>query len=195
MGAPRLPYTPSHLEINAHLRQRLDALMAVLWDVDPLGSVTFWNDAEPVTVRVSRFLEQARDAVERDIRNIDAAIASRPVSDDLVVSTTTVLDLLGSSPEEWSGKVFRQRGYMSTSLGEPITSSRPSALHLHVPKGTRALGLGILDDSGNSDRDLLIARNTVFRVFRVTRGEDGESHVYGEILTPDNEIPVDVVDI
>jgi hypothetical protein len=196
MSAPGLPYRPSFLEINAYLRQRWEATMAGLWDLDLLGFVTFRNnDDKTATVRVSRFLEQAREAVQHDIRNIDAAIGSRPVREDLVVSTTTVLDLLGSSPEEWLGTVFRVRGYLSTSLGEPATLSTPSVLHLRVPTGTRALGLAMLMPSGTGDRELLIDRDTVIRITEVTRNEDGDCHAYGEILTPDDQIPVDVVDI
>ncbi|WP_040689517.1 ADP-ribosyltransferase, partial [Nocardiopsis lucentensis] len=88
-------------------------------------------------------------------------------------------------PQALVGTVQTEAGYLSTSLGDGaaiIGMPRwPVHLHLTLPAGTRGLWLG-----GNStapeQRELLLPRNTSYRITGVTQDDDGKIHIEAEVL-------------
>ncbi|MEV0601246.1 ADP-ribosyltransferase [Streptomyces sp. NPDC050315] len=123
--------------------------------------------------------------VLRDIDGVDRVLGSRPVPDNVMVVRGTGLGHLNlRSPLDMLGKTYPDKGYFSTSLGNhpvPSFAGKEAILHLRVPKGTPALWLEKVSQFGDSERELLLARGSEFKVTRVFM-DNGQAHVYGEVL-------------
>lgn len=105
----------------------------------------------------------------RSIDDIDAAIAKSTVPEDVIVHRGVDKDFaqfLGAdvtdpaSMEALVGKVSREDGYVSTSAGAQAHYKLDIAVMMHVPKGHEALNLAPLNEWGEEERELLLARGT-----------------------------------
>ncbi|MGW0960450.1 ADP-ribosyltransferase, partial [Streptomyces gelaticus] len=127
--------------------------------------------------------------VLHDIAEMDKVMSTRPVPDDIMVVRGTGLGHLKlDSPLDMLGKTYPDKGYTSTSLGNhPVSgfAGKEAILHLRVPKGTPALWLEKVSKFDVSERELLLARGSEFKVTRVFM-ENGQVQVYGEVL-PQNK--------
>lgn len=102
----------------------------------------------------------------------------------MVVRGTGLGHLNLSSPLETEGRVFDDGAYMSTSLGgQPVSAfaGKEAILHLRVPQGTPATWAERVPAFGGGERELLLARGSVFKVTRVF-WDNGQWQVYGGIL-------------
>ncbi|MFF2014069.1 ADP-ribosyltransferase [Streptomyces sp. NPDC058195] len=132
-----------------------------------------------------------RPEVLHDIAEMDRVMSTRPVPDDIMIVRGTGLGHLNlSSPYDMLGETFPDKGYTSTSLGNhPVSSfaGKEAILHLRVPKGTPALWLEKVSKFDASERELLLARGSEFKVTRVFM-ENGQVQVYGEVLPPNKGV-------
>ncbi|MFF1839629.1 ADP-ribosyltransferase, partial [Streptomyces sp. NPDC058231] len=123
--------------------------------------------------------------VLHDITEMDKVMSTRPVPEDIMVVRGTGLGHLHlDSPLDMMGKTYPDKGYTSTSLGNhpvPSFAGKEAILHLRVPKGTPALWLEKVSKFDVEERELLLARGSEFKVTRVFM-ENGQAHVYGEVL-------------
>ncbi|MES9507928.1 ADP-ribosyltransferase [Streptomyces sp. NPDC000609] len=130
-------------------------------------------------------------AVLHDIAEMDRVMSTRPVPDDIMVVRGTGLGHLKlDSPLDMLGKTYPDKGYTSTSLGNhPVSgfAGKEAILHLRVPKGTPALWLEKVSKFDVSERELLLARGSEFKVTRVFM-ENGQVQVYGEVLPPNKGV-------
>ncbi|MEU4505385.1 ADP-ribosyltransferase, partial [Streptomyces sp. NPDC024089] len=129
--------------------------------------------------------------VLHDIAEMDRVMSTRPVPDDIMVVRGTGLGHLKlDSPLDMLGKTYPDKGYTSTSLGNhPVSgfAGKEAILHLRVPKGTPALWLEKVSKFDVSERELLLARGSEFKVTRVFM-ENGQVQVYGEVLPPNKGV-------
>ncbi|MFB6711805.1 ADP-ribosyltransferase [Streptomyces sp. NPDC056358] len=129
--------------------------------------------------------------VLHDIAEMDRVMSTRPVPDDIMVVRGTGLGHLKlDSPLDMLGKTYPDKGYTSTSLGNhPVSgfADKEAILHLRVPKGTPALWLEKVSKFDVSERELLLARGSEFKVTRVFM-ENGQVQVYGEVLPPNKGV-------
>ncbi|MFF9571913.1 ADP-ribosyltransferase, partial [Streptomyces sp. NPDC014685] len=132
-----------------------------------------------------------RPEVLHDIAEMDRVMSTRPVPDDIMVVRGTGLGHLNlDSPLDMLGQTYPDKGYTSTSLGNhPVSgfAGKEAILHLRVPKGTPALWLEKVSKFDVSERELLLARGSEFKVTRVFM-ENGQVQVYGEILPPNKGV-------
>ncbi|MBC9716350.1 protein phosphatase, partial [Streptomyces sp. TRM66268-LWL] len=123
--------------------------------------------------------------VQRNIAETDAALAGRPVPEDVMVVRGTGIGHLDlDSPYDMLGNTYGDPAYMSTSLGNhPVDAFKDmdAVLHLRVPEGTPALWVEKASEFGMGERELLLGRGTEYRVTRVFV-ENGQVQVYGEVL-------------
>ncbi len=120
------------------------------------------------------------------INEVDRVLSTRPVPEDLMVVRGSGLDHLGvDSPGDMIGNTYGDKGYTSTSLGNhPVGAfkTKPAILHLRVPKGTPALWLERVSEFDVSERELLLARGSEYKVTRAFMDSAGKWQVYGELL-------------
>jgi len=109
--------------------------------------------------------------LDADIENIDRVIDRFEVTDNLVA-------FRGTAAEHYEGlnvgDVFTERGFYSTSLERGIATeflgeaapagNTPIMAEVRVPTGSNALFVGHNGNSGWDESELLIARNTRYRV-------------------------------
>jgi hypothetical protein len=124
--------------------------------------------------------------VLRHIENTDKALAGTPVPQDITVVRGQGVGHLGvDAPDDLLGRTITDKGYMSTSLGDngavPAFASKPSILHLRVPKGTPAIWVENVGAYGMGERELLLGRGTSYEVTRAFV-ENGQWHIYGDVL-------------
>jgi hypothetical protein len=124
--------------------------------------------------------------VLRNIEEVDRALAGHRVPEDImVVRGTGVGHLDFKYPRDLIGQEIPDGGYLSTSLGEtPVASfkGKPAVLHLRVPEGTPAIWMEKVSEFGVTERELLLGRGTTYRVTRAFPDENGQIHIYGEVL-------------
>jgi hypothetical protein len=117
---------------------------------------------------------------------MDRVLSTQPVPDDVMVVRGTGLGHLNlDSPTDMLGQTFPDEGYFSTSLGNhpvPSFAGKEAILHLRVPKGTPALWLEKVSQYDVTERELLLARGSEYKVTRVFMDEAGKWQVYGEVL-------------
>ncbi|MDT9688605.1 ADP-ribosyltransferase [Streptomyces sp. P9(2023)] len=120
--------------------------------------------------------------VLRNIEEVDKALAGRPLPEDVTVARGQGVGHLGvKEPEELVGKTLSDPGYMSTSLGRAAFDDKPGILHLRVPEGTDALWVEKVSHFAG-ERELLLGRGMNYKVTRAFTDDNGQWHIYGEIL-------------
>src|SRR5690606_9031787 len=124
--------------------------------------------------------------VLNNIREIDRALAGNPLREDVMVvrgSGTGHLDY--DRPGSLVGRTITDPGYTSSSLGNhPVSSfeGKDAVLRLRVPEGTPATWVEKVSDFGVTERELLLGRDTSYRVTRALMDEEGQLQIYGEDL-------------
>ncbi|MFV2199126.1 ADP-ribosyltransferase, partial [Nocardiopsis sp. LOL_012] len=128
--------------------------------------------------------------VYQRIHLIDQAIDANPLPEaTLAHRALDTIDFLegfdGSNVQALEGTVQTERGYLSTSLGAdtgiPGLRTGPFHLHLTLPAGTKAFWLG-RHSAVPGQRELLLPRETEYRITQVTRGPDGRVDIEAEVL-------------
>jgi hypothetical protein len=189
---PTWPYLPSYLEINAlsrdyfvgtpmpyHLAEEISQRF------DPIGETGNYltqnrNGQGSRIVRGDEFLRGAFQATQQDLLALSAALRSRPVPQDLVVTKGVPHGYISIPWEQCVGYVFSDTSFMSTSLGPPGMNDHPVVLHLLVPRGAPALYIAGVSWFP-AERELLLDRGQRWRAMSVEQRE-GKIHVLGEIL-------------
>ncbi|WP_369367107.1 ADP-ribosyltransferase [Streptomyces sp. CG4] len=122
-------------------------------------------------------------SVQDMVDNMDRVMGDRPVPEDIMVVRGTGIDHLDlTSPYEMVGNSYHDAGFLSTSLGKDAAFNyKPVILHLRVPKGAPALWIDHISVN-KGERELLLARDTHYRVTRVFQDTTGQYHAYGEVL-------------
>ncbi|MBT2441581.1 hypothetical protein J7E93_15945 [Streptomyces sp. ISL-36] len=124
--------------------------------------------------------------VLRNIEEVDKALAGGRLTEDVMVvrgSGTSHLNF--ESASDLIGQKLPDNGYMSTSLGNnPVDAfkGQDSILHLRVPQGTPAIWMEKVSHFGMGERELLLGRGTTYQVTRAFKDENGQLHIYGEVL-------------
>ncbi|MFF5185211.1 ADP-ribosyltransferase [Streptomyces sp. NPDC000345] len=167
---------------NAYWNDFLDGLSAESRD----SLVTYTGHAYDDINGHLRFGNDVPDSILHTIDEMDKVMGTRPVPENIMVVRGTGIDHLNlDSPLDMEGRVFDDKAYTSTALGEgppPPFDQKPVYMHLRVPEGTPALWLDHLSKYPG-ERELLLARGSKYRVTRVFLDEaDGKWHVYGEVL-------------
>ena len=121
------------------------------------------------------------DRVSAAVKNIDSALAGRPLPDTIVVERGTNLTHILEDPEDMVGHIYDEPGFMSTSLGTAAFDDLAAVLHLRVPAGTPALYMERVSALGSSERELLLARGLRYRV-RNTVFDGTKWQIFGEVL-------------
>ncbi|OLZ66686.1 hypothetical protein AV521_27810 [Streptomyces sp. IMTB 2501] len=121
-------------------------------------------------------------SVQDMVDNMDRVMGDRPVPEDIMVVRGTGIDHLDlDSPLEMEGNSYHDAGFLSTSLGKDAAFDyKPVILHLRVPKGAPALWIDHISVN-KGERELLLARDTRYRVTRVFQDTTGQYHAYGEV--------------
>ncbi|MFD6388384.1 ADP-ribosyltransferase, partial [Streptomyces nigra] len=189
---PTWPYTPSYLEINALSRDNFAGTPKpyhlaeeVSQRFDPIGENGNYltqnrNGKGTRIVRGEDFLLGAFQVTQQDLLALSAALRSRPVPEDLVVTKAVPHDYISKPWEQCVGHVFSDASFMSTSLGPPGVIDHPVVLHLLVPRGAPALYIAGVSWFP-AERELLLDRGQRWRAMSVEQRE-GKIHVLGEIL-------------
>ncbi|GAA3386787.1 hypothetical protein GCM10017752_00130 [Streptomyces roseoviridis] len=124
--------------------------------------------------------------VLRNIDEVDRALAGRPLPEDVMVVRGQGVSHFGvDNPGDLVGKTQTDPAYMSTSLGDhPVSAfkDKPGILHLRVPEGTDAIWMEKVSHFGMGERELLLGRGTSYKVTRAFEDENGQWHIYGEVL-------------
>lgn len=151
-------------------------------DVTPRGS-------HPSYVEINGYLrgDSAFDtpAVRHDIAEIDKAMASSPVTEDICVVRGTDLSHIPMNPENMVGHTFDEDSYVSTSLGHNPASAfggKQAVFHWRVPAGTPAMWVEKVGHYGAGERELLLGRGLQYHVDHVILDDKGQYQIYGEIL-------------
>ncbi|MER7177383.1 ADP-ribosyltransferase, partial [Streptomyces mesophilus] len=161
-------------------------------DLDPSAQSAlrdYTGDTPPSYIDMNGLLrgDSAYDtpAVRHDIAEMDRVMSGRPVPDNIMVVRGTGLGHLNlSAYEDMVGRTYPDQGYLSTSLGNhpvPSFAGKEAILHLRVPQGTPALWLEKVSKYDVTERELLLARGSEYKVTRVFV-ENGQVQVYGEVL-------------
>ncbi|MFD0686803.1 ADP-ribosyltransferase [Actinomadura fibrosa] len=92
-----------------------------------------------------------------------------------------------NDPHALEGTVQRESSYMSTSLGAGPTQvdgqSFRYRMHLSVPEGAHGLWMG-RNSVYDFQRELVLPRNTTYRITKVTPNPDGTFDINAEVLPP-----------
>ncbi|MGW4898384.1 ADP-ribosyltransferase, partial [Kitasatospora sp. NPDC004240] len=121
------------------------------------------------------------------VKDIDSALAARPLPEDVLLRRRTDLHHIAESPLEMPGNVYTEDSYLSTSLGSPAKGfeHKEAVLHLKAPAGTPGLWVEHISACGGmGEREMLLGRGVQWRADDVILGDDGKWHIYGEILPP-----------
>ncbi|TFV83932.1 hypothetical protein E4V99_02295 [Microbacterium sp. dk485] len=116
------------------------------------------------------------------IQNIDAAMNSRPLPSEVVVTRAMNVDHWPVTPQSAPGTKFDESSYLSTSLGGVADSfkGKDVVLHLSVPEKTPAMWVESVSAFGGSERELLLGRGLSWTATRSVL-IDGQWHVFGRI--------------
>ncbi|MEV5548861.1 putative T7SS-secreted protein [Streptomyces sp. NPDC052309] len=127
--------------------------------------------------------------VLNNIRQIDGALAGRPLPEDvMVVRGTGVRHIDFDDVDDLVGRTISDPGYSSTSLGNhpvPSFEGKDAVLRLRVPEGTHATWVEKVSDFGVTERELLLGRGTSYKVTRAFYDDKGQLQIYGEVLPRD----------
>ncbi|MGP3734160.1 putative T7SS-secreted protein [Streptomyces sp. GDS52] len=127
--------------------------------------------------------------VLNNIREVDRALAGNPLPEDVMVVRGSGTDHMHfKRPEDLIGRTMSDSGYMSSSLGNhpvPSFEGKEAILRLRVPEGTHAAWVERVSDFGVTERELLLGRDTNYRVTRAFLDEKGQVQIYGEVLPRD----------
>ena len=102
------------------------------------------------------------------------------------------LELINSA----MGKEIVEKGFMSTTTVKDIAfywrdfsgSDKPIVIEFKVPKGTKGKNLHFLDFESDPQREVLLARNTKYKINEIGWGGNGQIHVKAEIINSDKSI-------
>lgn len=96
------------------------------------------------------------------------------------------LELINSA----MGKEIVEKGFMSTTTVKDIAfywrdfsgSDKPIVIEFKVPKGTKGKNLHFLDFESDPQREVLLARNTKYKINEIGWGGNGQIHVKAEVI-------------
>lgn len=130
-------------------------------------------------LRKSKGVVRKGTVVDPRIADLDAAFTAAPrVPENIAVTRQTTLAQFGMTslprPKDLIGQNFTEHGFLSTSVnksGVNVSGMADVALTLTVPKGHKAIyvsgdehGSGALSVVGGGEAELILARETQFRV-------------------------------
>lgn len=118
-----------------------------------------------------------------DVRNLDNALNRGRVQQDIIVYR----DLRQSPLDNLRpGQTYTEKGYVSTSLDKDLgfVDGRTTSVQIRVPKGAKGGYLPSKSDAKKyvSQKELLLARNTKFRVVSNTVGSNGVRNIVLEVV-------------
>ncbi|MEV1019759.1 putative T7SS-secreted protein [Streptomyces sp. NPDC050264] len=121
--------------------------------------------------------------VVHNIAETDKALAGNPLAQDTMVVRGQDVEYLGvNKPEQLIGEEISDPAYLSTSLGDNgAVFDKEAIVHLRVPEGHSALWMENVSHYGVAERELLLGRDTTYRVTRAFE-DNGKWHIYGEVL-------------
>lgn len=135
-----------------------------------------------------------RALYDETVRDLDSALKKSKLPEAVVVHRDVgdaYIQALGADIEDPAemkalvGKSFRERGYLSTSVGSGTTNMRGSVdLAITVPKGYPALNVMQMSGFAADERELLLARGASYVVRDVRKGKRGRWTMEIEILPP-----------
>lgn len=135
------------------------------------GSVPNYSGVEP----------GFEDNLIRRVKSLDAVM--RPIPFD--VKVTRYVDQAafgGVDPEKLVGDVFRDKGFLSTSISQNgVFTNHNVRMEIDVPKGASARYVGDISIHKH-EQELLLARNTPIKVNSVERHADGKWTLHGEVV-------------
>lgn len=129
------------------------------------------------------------------IRNIDKAMGKSKLDENVMLHRGTTLEeftsMLGRAPsvqELTTAKdsTYVSHGYTSTSIGDPpAISSKPVIIHMKARAGHHAMNLMRVSRYGDTEREILLGRGTVFKIDQVEE-HNGRIHVNVHIIEQAN---------
>ncbi len=129
------------------------------------------------TVSDSGFSNYTATSLERTVKSIDATM--RPVPEAMKVTRHVNTDAFGTTNlESLVGDVFRDKGYLSTSISETgVFSSHPVKMIIDIPPGAQARWVDRIS-ANQGEQEVLLARNTPIKINSVERTSGGTDY-YG----------------
>ncbi|WP_206538968.1 ADP-ribosyltransferase [Nocardiopsis lucentensis] len=128
---------------------------------------------------------------DHQIGLIDQALNDTHLPESILVhpdldSTDFLRGFDPGNPQAFVGTVQTAPGYLFTMLGAhtpPGSDPAPFRLHLTLPAGAR--GLWVEGEGGDPDQQkLLLPRDSQFTIMRVTKEDDGTTHIDAVVLVP-----------
>ncbi|MCM6776076.1 alpha/beta hydrolase [Nocardia sp. CDC159] len=141
----------------------------------------YFGDFGPEVVQ--RQIDLLDQATRRQLRLPETVQVFRALPDIHYLVDSQGTPLADRDPENLIGTVQTERGYLSTSLTATPLVNHPYVMKLAVPRGS--LGLYIGEDGVVRDQqEVLLARNTEYRITAVEREPNGTVVLVGEVLAP-----------
>lgn len=129
--------------------------------------------------------------MEREVIGpLDTVLAERPVPEDVIAWRGVNRDAFPEMSERLAGKVFEERGYLSTALGAKMPgafASKDVVMRIRVPAGTPGYFMPNVatDARMRAERELLIGRGQRFIVHEAKyNGRTGKWNLDVELLGP-----------
>ena len=144
------------------------------------------------------------DELKNDIKNIENALNKAYLPEDTLLYRSVkgdfienvffdkkIADLMKKHPSNsyknlervnsfLTGKIFVERGFMSTSYNINETYVAPIRLKINAPKGSRALALDGISTS--EEEEVLINRCTIWKIKSVNYGNMGKKRIWDIVL-------------
>lgn len=116
--------------------------------------------------KVAAGLAPSSPAMDKKLRDMDAAVAKGRVPHDVIVRRgieANLADVIGSTADKDSlvGGIFEHKGFMSTSRS--FGFSRKIGLVMKVPKGT----VGLPMPEMGSENEIVLPRNAMLRIMKI----------------------------
>lgn len=108
--------------------------------------------------------EEGYEAMERDISLIDSAMNKSRLDDDVTIWRGAGWDVFDE--DDLTGSIITDDGFPSTSLSKRIAESHADGviLKIHATKGSRGLNMERWKGGTRGEAELLLPRNSKFRV-------------------------------
>lgn len=134
---------------------------------------------------------KTKDFDSEDSRNcaahICSAMAKSTIPCDCVVYRGMGNSALGNlahlSDEELMGQIYRDKGFMSTSINPEDAFGGAVRLEIEVPKGTRGGYVGYVSEHGHTESEVLLDRGQVMRFTNIRRDENGVRVIRARIIS------------